>query len=130
MKSIKFVFFKAIVFLFLTFGTSDLFSQTSSENYIKTDAANKVQFVGADADYLIFEIRFNELPPKGYTLQITDDTGNFYFDEFISGNFFSKRFKIPREGMSRISFKASGRNFSFNQSFTIKKEEKLVVTAN
>ncbi len=130
MKSIKFVFAKAIAILFFILSASKSFSQSSSENYIKTDAANKVQFVGIEGEYLIFDLRFSEMSPKGCTLSIIDESSNLFFEELISGSSYTRRYKIVREGVSRIVFKAVGRGFLFNQSFTIKKEEKLVVIAD
>ena len=129
MKSIKFVFLKVLIILFFTFCAGSSYSQNPSENYVKTDAANKVQFMGVGNDFLVFDLLFTEVPAKGCTLKIMDQAGNTVFEETISGNSFTKRFKIPKEEFSRISFKALGKGFVFNQSFTIKKEETLVVTA-
>jgi len=128
MKSIKFVFLKAIVIVFLTFSAGNSFSQSPSESYAKNDAVNKVQFMGVEDDYLLFDLRFFELPAKGCTLRIMDDAGNTMFEETISGSTFMRRYKVTKEGMSRVSFKATGRGLIFNQSFTIKTEEKLMIT--
>ena len=128
MKSIKFVFFKAIIIVFFTFCTGQSYSQNPSENYVKTDAANKVQFMGVENDLLVFDLLFTEVPAKGCTLKIMDHDGNIMFEESISGNSFTRRYKVPKEETPRISFKALGKGFVFNQSFIIKKEETLVVT--
>ena len=127
MKSIKFVFLKAIVIVFLTFSAGNSFSQ-SSESYAKNDAVNKVQFMGVEDGYLLFDLRFFELPAKGCTLRIIDDAGNTLFEETVPGSSFMRRYKLTKEGMSRVSFKATGKGFTFNQFFTIKTEEKLIVT--
>ena len=129
MKSIKFVFLNTIIIVFLTLNAGISFSQSPAESYSKNDAANKVQFMGVEENYLLFDLRFSELPAKGCTLQIMDGTGNTLFEEIVSGNTFMRRFKVTRDGISKISFKASGKGFTFNQSFTIKTEEKLLVTA-
>ena len=129
MKSIKFVFLKAIIIVFFTFCTGQSYSQNPSENYVKTDAANKVQFMGVENDFLVFDLLFSEVPAKGCTLKIMDHDGNIMFEESISGNSFTRRYKVPKEETSRISFKALGKGFVFNQSFTIKREETLVVTS-
>jgi len=129
MKSIKFVFLKAIIIVFFTFCTGQSYSQNPSENYVKTDAANKVQFMGAENEFLVFDLLFTEVPAKGCTLKILDHDGNIMFEESISGNSFTRRYKVPKEETSRISFKAVGKGFMFNQSFTIKREETLVVTS-
>ena len=70
-----------------------------------------------------------EVPAKGCTLKIMDNDGNIMFEESISGNSYTRRYKVAKEETSRISFKAMGKGFVFNQSFVIKKEEKLVVTS-
>ena len=129
MKSIKFVFLKAIIIVFFTFCAGQSYSQNPSENYVKTEAANKVQFMGVENDFLVFDLLFTEVPAKGCTLKIMDHDGNIMFEESISGNSFTRRYKIPKDESSRISFKAVGKGFVFNQSFTIKKEETLVVTS-
>ena len=129
MKSIKFVFLKAIIIVFFTFCTGQSYSQNPSENYVKTDAANKVQFMGAENEFLVFDLLFTEVPAKGCTLKILDHDGNIMFEESISGNSFTRRYKVPKEETSKISFKTVGKGFVFNQSFTIKREETLVVTS-
>jgi len=122
------VFLKAIIIVFFTFCAGQSYSQNPSENYVKTEAANKVQFMGVENDFLVFDLLFTEVPAKGCTLKIMDHDGNIMFEESISGNSFTRRYKIPKDESSRISFKAVGKGFVFNQSFTIKKEETLVVT--
>ena len=129
MKSIKFVFLKAIIIVFFTFCASSSFSQSQPVNYVKTDAANKVQFMGIENDFLVFDLLFTEVPAKGCTLKILDNDGNIMFEETISGNAYTRRYKVPKEETSRISFKAVGKGFVFNQSFIIKREEKLVVVS-
>ena len=129
MKSIKFVFLKAIIIVFFTFCAGSSYSQNPTESYVKTDAANKVQFMGVENNFLVFDLLFSEIPAKGCTLKIMDRDGNTMFEESISGNSFSRRYKVPKEETSRVSFKALGKGFVFNQSFTIKKEETLVVTS-
>jgi len=122
------VFLKAIIIVFFTFCAGSSYSQNPSENYVKTDAANKVQFMGVENNFLVFDLLFMEVPAKGCSLKIMDNDGNIMFEETISGNSYTRRYKVPKEETSRISFKAVGKGFVFNQSFVIKKEEKLVVT--
>jgi len=128
MKSIKFVFLKAIIVVFFTFCASSSYSQNQPDNYVKTEAANKVEFTGVEDNFLVFDLLFSEVPAKGCVLKIMDSDGNIMFEETISGNAYTRRYKVPKEETSRISFKAVGKGFVFNQSFIIKKEEKLVVT--
>ena len=128
MRSIQFVFLKAIIIVFFTFCAGSSYSQSPSESYVKTEAANKVQFMGVEDNFLVFDLLFSEVPLKGCTLKIIDHTGNTVYEETITGNSFTKRYKMPKEEFSKISFKAVGKGFVFNQTFTIKKEETLVVT--
>ena len=127
MKSIKFVFLKAIIIVFFTFCAGSSFSQNQPVNYLKTEAANKVQFMGVENGFLVFDLLFTEVPAKGCTLKIMDNDGNIMFEESISERSFTRRYKVAKEETSRISFKALGKGFVFNQSYTIKKEETLVV---
>ena len=129
MRSIKFVFLKAIIIVFFTFCAGSSYSQNPSENYVKTEGANKVQFMGLENNFLVFDLLFSEVPAKGCTLKIMDHDGNIMFEESISERSFTRRYKVAKEETSRISFKALGKGFVFNQSFTIKKEETLVVTS-
>jgi len=129
MKSIKFVFVKAIVIVFFSFCAGSSYSQNQSETLMKTDGANKVQFMGVENNFLLFDLLFMEVPAKGCTLKIMDNDGNIMFEESIVGNSYTRRYKVPKEETSRVSFKAMGKGFVFNQSFVIKKEEKLVVTS-
>jgi hypothetical protein len=121
------VFLKAIIVVFFTFCASSSFSQSQPENYVKTEAANKVQFMGIENGFLVFDLLFSEVPAKGCTLKIMDNDGNIMFEESISERSFTRRYKVAKEETSRISFKALGKGFVFNQSYTIKKEETLVV---
>ena len=127
MKSIKFVFLKAIIIVFFTFCAGSSYSQSPSESYLKTDGPNKVQFMGVENNFLVFDLLFSQVPAKGCILKIMDNDGNIMFEETISGNAYTRRYKVPKEETSRISFKALGKGFVFNQSYTIKKEETLVV---
>jgi len=129
MKSIKFVFVKAIVIVFFSFCAGSSYSQNQSETLMKTDGANKVQFMGVENNFLLFDLLFMEVPAKGCTLKIMDNDGNIMFEESIAGNSYTRRYKVAKEETSRVSFKAMGKGFVFNQSFVIKKEEKPVVTS-
>ena len=106
MKSIKFVFLKAITIVFFTFCAGSSYSQNSSESYMKTEGANKVQFMGVENNFLVFDLLFMEVPTKGCTLKIMDHDGNIMFEESISGNSYTRRYKVAKEETSRISFKA------------------------
>jgi hypothetical protein len=123
------VFLKAIIIVFFTFCAGLSYSQNQPENYVKTESANKVQFMGVEKDFLVFDLLFSEVPAKGCTLKIMDQAGNTVFEESIPGNSFAKRYKMPKEEFSKISFKAMGKGFVFSQSFTIKREETVVVTS-
>ena len=127
MRSIKFMFLKAITIVFFTFCAGSSYSQNPSESFMKAEGANKVQFMGMENNFLIFDLLFMEVPAKGCTLKIMDNDGNIMFEETISGNSYTRRYKVAKEETSRISFKALGKGFVFNQSYTIKKEETLVV---
>ena len=127
MRSIKFVFLKSIIIVFFSFCAGSSYSQNLSENYVKTETANKVQFMGVENNFLVFDLLFMEVPAKGCSLKIMDNDGNIMFEETIPGNSYTRRYKVPKEETSKISFKAMGKGFVFNQSFIIKKEEKLVV---
>ena len=129
MKSIKFVFLKAIIIVFFTFCAGSSFSQNQPVNYVKTDAANKVEFMGIENGFLVFDLLFMEVPAKGCTLKIMDNDGNIMLEESISERSFTRRYKVAKEETSKISFKALGKGFVLNQSFIIKKEETLVVTS-
>jgi len=129
MKSIKFVFVKAIVIVFFTFCAGSSYSQNQSENFMKTEGANKVQFMGVENGFLLFDLLFTEVPAKGCILKIMDNDGNIMLEETISGNAYTRRYKVAKEETPRISFKALGKGFVYNQTFVIKKEEKLVVTS-
>jgi hypothetical protein len=131
MKSIKFVIVKTMILLFFSFSTGYLsFSQTNAVPDVEAISGNNVQFIAMDNDNLVFELRFTALPPKGCILRIIDDTGVELFVETISGAIHLKRYKVERNGMRSISFKANGKGFLFNQSFNIKTEEKILVIPN
>lgn len=131
MKSIKFVFLSATIFSFFVFSPGLSFSQTAPENNVKTDGVNKVQFVGVEEELLLFDARFSELPAKGFTLLIRDDAGNIIFEEFVTGTSFARRYKVAKDLAKKITFKAVGKGFYLNQSFTIniRTEEKFIVTS-
>ena len=123
------VFLKAIIIIFFTFCAGSSYSQNQSVNYLKTDVANKVEFMGVENNFLVFDLLFTEVPAKGCTLKIMDQAGTIVFEESILGNSFTKRYKMLKEEFSKISFKVMGKGFVFSRSFTIKKEETLVVTS-
>ena len=114
----------------LVFNSKSSMAQMPLETRIKPDSANKVQFIGAEENVLIFDLRFTEIPVKGCSLRIIDDSGNPIFEELITGNSYSRRYKVVRDNMTRISFKAIGKGFTFNQSFNLIIEERLTVIAD
>ena len=115
--------------VFFIFCAVSSYLQNQSETLIKTEGVNKFQFMGIENGFLVFDLLFSEVPAKGCTLRIMDHTGTTVFEESILGSSFAKRYKMPKEEFSKISFKALGKGFVFSQSFTIKKEEILVVTS-
>ena len=127
MKSIKPVLFKSIIILSLAFPGGKIFSQSLSESNIRAEVTNSISFAGFRGDFLIFDMQLSELPAKGCTIIITDESGNLFFEENVLSSSFTRRYKITRDGFSRINFKVTGKGFTFTKSFTIKKEEKLVV---
>ena len=58
MKSIKFVFFKTVIGVFFTFCAGSSYSQNPSETLMKTEGANKVQFMGVENGFLLFDLLF------------------------------------------------------------------------
>ena len=127
MKSINAVLFKSIIVLFLVFPGGKSFSQPLSENNIRAEATNSISFAGFRGDFLIFDLQLSDLPANGCTVIISDESGNLFFEENVLGNSFTRRYKITRDGFSRINFKVTGKGLTLNKSFTIKKEEKLIV---
>ena len=125
MKSIKFVFLKAIIIVFFTFCAGSSFSQNQPVNYVKTDAANKVEFMGIENGFLVFDLLFSEVPAKGCTLKIIDQAGTIVFEESISGNSFAKRYKMPKEEFSKISFKAMVKGLCLVSLLQLRKKRHL-----
>jgi hypothetical protein len=96
---------KAIIVFYLL----QVLFQNQSEILMKTDGANKVQFMGVENNFLLFDLLFMEVPAKGCTLKIMDNDGNIMFEESIAGNSYTRRYKVAKEEFSKISFKAMGK---------------------
>lgn len=132
MKSFKSLLLRTTIIAALTFTTGYSFSQTRSDFYMAAtadnkNAGNKIEFISADENFLVFELSLFGLPPKGIVLSIENNGDNLIFEERIIGHTYTMRYKVARNGMNRINFKAIGKGFSFSQTFTIKTEEKLLV---
>jgi len=129
MKSLKFVMLKALFIAACTFSAGSFsFSQAQTESYVRAEG-NKVQFAGMEDDVLVFDLRFPDLPPKGCYLRILDDKGATIFEEQLTAQSNTRRYKVAREGMTKITFKAAAKGFSYTQSFVVKREEKIFVLA-
>ncbi len=122
---------KAIIGAVLFFSTAgSLFAQRQPA-FAATETKNRIKFVRAENDMLIFDVQLGSLPAKPIMLSILDEDGNNIFEEWIfSANHYC-RYKIVRNDMTQVTFKVSGGAFSLNQSFNIhyRIEEKLEVIA-
>lgn len=130
MKSYKSIFPKTALVALLLFSSGNfLFGQTQPVISTVTGEDTKIKFAGSEGDMLVFEVQLDNLPVKGTTLTIVDETNNLIFEERILKTSHTCRYKVVRNNMEMITFKISGKTISFNQSFTInyKVEEKLEV---
>jgi hypothetical protein len=130
MKSFQSIFPKAVLIASLLFSSGNfLLAQVQPAFTAVPVMENKIKFVGSEGDMLVFEVRLDNLPVKGSTLSILDEQNNILFEERIFAATHTCRYKIARNNMELITFKISGKTFSFNQSFTInyRVEEKLEV---
>lgn len=129
MKAIKTVVVNtgfAVLFLICTQFSS--FAQARMDNSSPVTSASKIQFAGIEDDMLIFDLRLQGLPAGGCKLEIIDDAGNAIFENWISDSSYTKRYKIARNGSSKIGFEVAGKGFFFSQAFTIRTEERILVT--
>jgi len=94
------------------------------------EPAENIRFVSVEANMLIFELRLNELLPKGSMIRIIDGEDNIIFEERTEADTYSISYKIIRNDMSIINFQVFNKNFSLNQSFKVSSrlEEKIEVT--
>jgi hypothetical protein len=112
---VKAVFAAAILF----FGGSAVHAQQFTANAVVA-AENRIRYAGTEGDLLLFDVRLENFPGAD-KLQIFDQSQILIFEERIPVNTPVRRYKIPKNELdiSTMSFRLSGKGFSFTQSFSV-----------
>lgn len=78
---------------------------------------------------LVFHAQLENLYGKDAIISILDDNGNTLFEERIATNNFLRKYKIVLQDIYKLTFRISGKQILYNQTFTInyRLEEKLDV---
>jgi len=120
MKSMRSVFVKTAFMLVLTSASNSFAATQTQEQYsIVNESAGNIRFVSIEGEMLVFELRLNNLLPKGSMLRIMDGENNLIYEERTSVDTYNIRYKIVRNDISKINFEISNKVFFLTQSFNV-----------
>lgn len=130
MKSMKTTIVQCCFVLTSFFATGNLLhAQVMPESSIHSEMDGKIKFVGKEDEMLVFHAQLENLHGKDAVISILDDNGNTLFEEKISTSSFLRKYKIVLQDIGKLTFRISGKQILYNQTFTInyRLEEKLEV---
>lgn len=120
MKTSKQLFVKAVLaaVLLVTTAGVGMGQQLSAVNI--TETGDKIRYAGTEDNMLLFDVQLENFPAAD-RLQIFDNGKNLVFEEKIPVNTPVRRYKISKDDIdiSTVSFRLSGKSFSFTQSFSV-----------
>lgn len=112
------------------FATGNLLNaQIAPESSLNFGIEGKIKFIGKEDEMLVFHAQLENLYGKDAIISILDDNGNTLFEERIATNNFLRKYKIVLQDIYKLTFRISGKQILYNQTFTInyRLEEKLDV---
>ena len=83
MKSVQSVIMKAFIAAVFFFGSAGSLFAQEQPAFATKEAQNKIKFVRAENDMLVFDVQLDSLPAKPVMLSILDEDGNSIFEEWI-----------------------------------------------
>ena len=118
-----------IVLLFITgvcYGQVNLMSMSGISN----PKAASVEFIKREGGMLVFAVSLAELPVRGCTIKISDETGEIIFENRITAETYNQTYRIERNDLNKINFEITGKKYRFRESFQLRFiiEEKVEVT--
>jgi hypothetical protein len=120
MKTSKQLFVKAVLaaVLLVTTGGAGMGQQHTAISIPET--GDKIRYAGTEDNMLLFDVQLENFPAAD-RLQIFDNNKNLVFEEKIPANTPVRRYKILKDDIdiSTVSFRLSGKSFSFTQSFSV-----------
>jgi hypothetical protein len=120
MKTSKQWFVKAMfgMVILLSAGVAGMGQQSPAAVF--TGSGDKVRYAGTEDNMLLFDVQPESFPEAG-KLQILDHAGIVVFEEKIPAGTAVRRYKIPSDeiDISTVTFRLSGKGFSFSQSFSV-----------
>jgi len=106
-------------FLCLIF-SNQLFAQEKFLNISKAEI--EINYLGANNEFLSFEVKIPQSLANKLVLRIIDENGNELFREFINGKSFNKTIKVVRDNYEQLDFITSTLHNQVKKSYFIKSE--------
>lgn len=120
MKTKKYLLLKTVFAAAFLFSTGSVMNAQQFTANAVTAADNRIRYAGTESDMLLFDVRLENFPGAD-KLQIFDQSQILIFEERLPVNTPVRRYKIPKTELdiSTMSFRLSGKGFSFTQSFSV-----------
>jgi len=112
----SFLFFSFLCLIF----SNHLFSKEKCLNF--STAEIEINYLGADNEFLSFEVKIPQSLANKLVFRIIDENGNELFREFINGKSFNKTIKVVRDNYEQLDFVTSTLHNQVKKSYFIKSE--------
>lgn len=106
-------FLPLILVLFVSFG------EVKAQTTLKGDDKTSIVYGGMENDYFIFYVKVENKQKEKMSCQLTDENRNVLFEETFLAQRFEKKFLLPKENVTGVTFSVNGKNYNFSRNFTI-----------
>jgi hypothetical protein len=95
----------------------------AQEKFLNISKAEiEINYLGANNEFLSFEVKIPQSLANKLVLRIIDENGNELFREFINGKSFNKTIKVVRDNYEQLDFVTSTLHNQVKKSYFIKSE--------
>jgi hypothetical protein len=95
----------------------------ANDNNSKNEKSNSnatIKYEGANKDYLLFSVKFNNTNSEFFTLSIADESGETLYSTFSKENQFSHTYALPKDtDVNKLTFDIRSGKADFHQSFDV-----------
>lgn len=95
----------------------------AQEKFLNISKAEiEINYLGANNEFLSFEVKIPQSLANKLVLRIIDENGNELFREFINGKSFNKTIMVVRDNYEQLDFVTSTLHNQVKKSYFIKSE--------
>src|SRR6476620_2792124 len=114
---------KAILFFALiTIASISNSFANNNDTSVTNDLKAQVNYLGATAEGVLFNIAYANENGKKFTVKITNDAGDVLYVSSFKGKKFVQKFQAPKDLDAKLTFEIVSEKQSFHQTFNIQQK--------